>query len=59
MLYLQQESEKNLTEKVEEAVLERDSLWNQKMAAQEAIHNEMLQSKVSSFSSVSVTKSSE
>ena len=42
----QQESEKLLSEKVAEAVDQRDEMWNSKMAAQEEANNEMLIAKV-------------
>lgn len=44
---MQQESEKKLAEKVEAAVMKRDQFWNQKMAAQEEVHGEVLRAKVS------------
>ncbi|BFZ01352.1 hypothetical protein BsWGS_04391 [Bradybaena similaris] len=42
---MQQESEKKLAEQVEAAVLKRDQFWNQKMAAQEEAHGEVLRAK--------------
>ncbi|CAG5119304.1 unnamed protein product, partial [Candidula unifasciata] len=42
---MQQESEKNLAEQVEAAVLKRDQFWSQKMAAQEEAHGEVLRAK--------------
>lgn len=47
LFYLQQELEKNMAEKVQMALEERDKIWNIKMAEHEEAHSEILQSKVS------------
>ena len=46
IIVTQNQAEQHLTEKVAEAVAERDEVWNTKMAAQEEANNEMLQAKV-------------
>ena len=45
-MFLQEESERTTKEKVAAALEERDTLWNQKMAAQEEAHNDLLQTLV-------------
>lgn len=46
---LQQESEKAFSEKLAVALEECDIKWNEKMAAQQQAHNEMVALKVSSI----------